>query len=76
MDDINVEDFINEIEIHPAIWNSKSDKHSNRTETKNAWEGVCEKFVEDFKNKTSGEKNSAGIYSIKFCYFAMIIVLR
>ncbi|KAH9633009.1 hypothetical protein HF086_000369 [Spodoptera exigua] len=60
MDDMNVEDFINEIEIHPAIWNSKSDKHSNRTETKNAWEGVCEKFVEDFKNKISGEKNSAG----------------
>ncbi|KAH9632500.1 hypothetical protein HF086_017048 [Spodoptera exigua] len=61
MDDINVEDFINEIEIHPAIWKSKSHKHSNRTETKNAWEGVCEKFVEDFKNKTSGETNSAAI---------------
>ncbi|XP_060809066.1 uncharacterized protein LOC132903823 [Amyelois transitella] len=61
MDNINVEDFINEIEIRPAIWNSKSDKHSNRTETKNAWEGICEKFVEDFKNKTTGEKNSAAM---------------
>lgn len=56
MDDINVEDFINEIEIRPAIWNSKSDKHSNRTETKNAWEGICEKFIEDFKNKTTVKK--------------------
>lgn len=65
MENINVEDFINEIEIRPAIWNSKSDKHCNRTETKNAWEGICEKFVEDFKNKTNNEKNSAGNYLFK-----------
>ncbi|KAL4710119.1 hypothetical protein ACJJTC_016521 [Scirpophaga incertulas] len=61
MDDINTEEFINEIEIRPAIWNSKSDKYSNRTETRNAWEGICEKFIEDFQNKTTGEKNSAAM---------------
>ncbi|KAL4718840.1 hypothetical protein ACJJTC_014070 [Scirpophaga incertulas] len=65
MDDINTEEFINEIEIRPAIWNSKSDKYSNRTETRNAWEGICEKFIEDFQNKTTGEKNSAGNYLFK-----------
>lgn len=60
-----MEEFINEIEIRPAIWNSKSDKHSNRTETKNAWEGICQKFIEDFQNKTTSEKNSAGNYLFK-----------
>lgn len=71
MDDFNVEDFINETEIRPAIWNSKSDKQSNRTETKNAWEGICEKFIEDFKNKTTGEKNSAGNFLFK-SYFVIL----
>lgn len=59
-----MEEFIKEIEIRSAIWNSNSDKHSNRTET-NASEGICKKFIEDFQNKTTGEKNSAGNYLFK-----------
>lgn len=53
MDDKNVEEFINKIVIRPVIWNSKSDEHSNCTETKYAWEGICEKCIEDFKKQTT-----------------------
>lgn len=56
--------FITEVESHPALWDSRSADYSNRIEKRKAWEELCEKFIEDFGNKSSEEKNTECKYLI------------
>lgn len=72
MDDLNTEDFINEIELQPAVWDSKCDKYSNRLEKKKAWDVLCEKFITDFKTKKAAEKNTAGTTINSLLYYNVI----
>lgn len=62
MNENQVEEFIDEVESRPAIWDSRSDKYSNKIEKKKAWEEICNKFIENFTNKTASEKNEACKY--------------
>ncbi|XP_045464159.1 uncharacterized protein LOC123673618 [Harmonia axyridis] len=62
--DFDMEEFISEIERYPAIWDMRSDLHSNRLEKSRAWEKVCLKFIDGYENKSSNEKN-AGIYQLQ-----------
>ncbi|XP_049878510.1 uncharacterized protein LOC126375565 [Pectinophora gossypiella] len=61
MNENQIEEFIDEVESRPAIWDSRSDKYSNKIEKKKAWEEICNKFIENFTNKTASEKNEASI---------------
>ncbi|KAF5307378.1 hypothetical protein FQR65_LT07095 [Abscondita terminalis] len=58
---VNVDDFITEIEKEPSIWNSAIEEYSNKIIKKNSWERVILKFVEDFSEKCASEKSKIGI---------------
>lgn len=55
MNENQIEEFIDEVESRPTIWDSRSDKYSNKIEKKKAWAEICNKFIENFTNKTASE---------------------
>lgn len=57
---MDVDTFISEIHSRPAIWDLNSDLYSHRNEKVKAWEEICELFINNFKDKSSKEKNTAG----------------
>ncbi|XP_046985972.1 uncharacterized protein LOC124555970 [Schistocerca americana] len=60
LDFINREDFISEAESRPAIWDVKSDDYSNKVVETNAWQEIITKFVPDFNEKSTDEKEWVG----------------
>jgi len=57
---INIEDFISEIENWSAIWDLKHDNYSNKNAKRNAWEAVISKFVPNFNDMSEAEKKVIG----------------
>ena len=57
---IDTEDFITEIEAHPSIWDSSNEEYANKIVKKNSWETIITKFIPNFKDSSSSEKNNIG----------------
>ncbi|KAJ0170005.1 hypothetical protein K1T71_014611 [Dendrolimus kikuchii] len=54
----NIE-FIEEVKQRPGIWNYKSEEYSSKVARSMLWEQICEKFVDDFAQKSVGQKFEA-----------------
>lgn len=57
---INIEDFISQIENWPTFWDLKHDGYSNKNAKRNAWEVVISKFVSNFNDMSEAEKKVIG----------------
>lgn len=57
---INIEDFISEIENWSTIRDLKHDDYSNKNAKRNAWEAVISKFVPNFNDMSEAEKKVIG----------------
>ncbi|KAL1130498.1 hypothetical protein AAG570_011746 [Ranatra chinensis] len=51
--------FITEVELRPAIWDSRSEAYSNKQARGKAWEELCEIFVLDYEDMDAAKKNTA-----------------
>lgn len=56
--------FISDIKIHECIWNYRSELYSDRIGKNNAWVAICGKYVENFHEKTTSDKNKIGKFNI------------
>lgn len=75
---MDIELFITEIQNRPVIWDQTKREYSDRNLKKQAWEEVCNVFIENFAAKTVKEKNEAGKRHIIFTYtyFATAMTLH
>lgn len=54
---INTEDLICEVKKLPAIWDSRLELYSDKTEKLNAWSKLMTIFIADFEERPMTEKN-------------------
>lgn len=57
---MDIEKFINEIHIRPAIWDMNSNDYSNKIKKKSSWEEITEAFLDE--NATLEQKRETGNY--------------
>ncbi|XP_061705686.1 uncharacterized protein LOC133516679 [Cydia pomonella] len=55
--EINIENFIQEIQNRPAIWDMSKREYSDRIAKKKAWEEISTLFITDFATKNTKQKN-------------------
>lgn len=70
---MDVELFIIEIQNRPILWDQTIREYSNRNLKKQAWEKICDLFVEDFAVKTVKQKNEAGKQNIILYLYVFIL---
>ena len=65
---MDVEQFIAEIEKYPIIYNKKIKDYSNKILKSDTWKKIYEKFIENYGELDNPEKEKKVIV---FCYTAM-----
>lgn len=60
----DTEQFITEIELQPAIWDSNKEIYNNKVEKSKAWDTVCYKLFPNYPDKSPNEKNEIGNFFV------------
>lgn len=63
MDDLDTEQFIEEVKKRTAIWDSSSDDYKNRDLKKNQWAEVCMVLYPDFLGLDANDRLRTGTWT-------------
>ncbi|XP_015188015.1 PREDICTED: uncharacterized protein LOC107072525 isoform X2 [Polistes dominula] len=82
INNINIEEFISQIEARPAIWELSSDDYNKKAAKKYAWEEVITKFYPQFERTSSSERNNIALRfqrkwkSLRDCYSRELLKIK
>lgn len=69
MENLDIEKFINEIHVRPAIWDMHSEDYSDKIKRNRSWEEITEIFLDE--KATLEQKKEMGNYvNSKFIKFS------